>query len=168
MGLADKNNAALTAELLSQIGPFGFSYLQPLPAGGLAGSANDYSGFLRRILKGELVMSTALGSGKVCTNPLTCATAVNNPIPYTESWNYSLGHWVEDDPKYGDGAFSSAGAFGFYPWIDKTRTFYGILARQAGVGEGDAGYHSAQCGRLIRQAWKTGKVVTATTPTPTP
>lgn len=166
MALADKNNASLTTELLSQIGPFGFSYLQPLLAGGLSGSANDYSGFLRRILKGELAMAGALGSHKVCTNPNTCATAVNNPISDTESWNYSLGHWVEDDPLYGDHAFSSAGAFGFYPWIDSTRTYYGVLARQAGVGEGEAGYHSAQCGRLIRQAWKTGKVVTATTPSP--
>lgn len=164
MGLADKDNTSLTAEILAQIGPSGFFYTQPTLAGGMAGSANDYSAFLRRILKGELAMRSALGSHKVCTNPDTCATAVNSPIPKAESWSYSLGHWVEDDPVVGDGAFSSAGFFGFYPWIDSTRTYYGILARQASVFEGDAGYHSAQCGRLIRQAWKTGKVVTATTP----
>jgi len=31
----------------------------------------------------------------------------------------------------GDGAFSSPGAFGFYPWIDRTKTNYGVLARSA-------------------------------------
>ena len=30
--------------------------------------------------------------------------------------------------------------------------------------ETDAGYHSAECGRLIRQAWVTGVQVTSTTP----
>jgi len=28
---------------------------------------------------------------------------------------YAIGYWVEDDATYGDGAFSSAGSFGFYP-----------------------------------------------------
>jgi len=167
MGLADKDNTSLTTEILAQIGSSGFFYTQPMLAGGMAGSANDYSAFLRRILKGELAMRSALGSHKVCTNPKTCTTAEHTPIPENESWSYSLGHWVEDDSTYGDGAFSSAGALGFYPWIDKTRTYYGILARQSGFGESDSGYHSAQCGRLIRQAWKTSKVVTDTTPTPT-
>jgi hypothetical protein len=168
MGLANKDNTALATEVLSQIGPSGFSYSQPLLAGGMAGSADDYSGFLRRILRSELAIAASLGSHKVCTNPVTCATAVNNPISDTESWNYSLGHWVEDDPAYGDRAFSSAGALGFYPWIDSTRSHYGMLARQSGLGESEAGYHSAQCGRLIRQAWRTGKAVTAPTPSPSP
>ena len=69
-----------------------------------------------------------------------------------EVWHYSLGHWVEDDPTVGDHAFSSAGALGFYPWIDKSKTYYGVLARDAGL-EANAGYHSVQCGRLIRKAW---------------
>lgn len=163
-GLADKNNVALTTELLNTTGLTGFSYAQVLLAGGLVASANDYSGFLRRILNNQLVMASALGTHKVCTNPASCATAVNSPIP-NESWNYSLGHWVEDDPTYGDHAFSSAGAFGFYPWIDSTKTQYGILARLTSL-ESNAGYHSAQCGRLIRQAYRTGVAVTATTPTP--
>ena len=60
---------------------------------------------------------------------------------------------METDPTVGDGAFSSAGAFGFYPWIDATRSWYGVLARQTAAGSGN---ESAQCGRLIRKAWVTG------------
>jgi hypothetical protein len=158
MGLGLLGNAALTDEIQSRIGDFGFVYTQPQLAGGASGSAAGYAAFLRRILGGELAMLGALGSNKVCTNPTTCSTAVGSPIPDTESWNYSLGHWVEDDPLVGDHAYSSAGAFGFYPWIDRTKTLYGVVARVA--LETNAGYRSAQCGRLIRQAWVTGITVT--------
>ena len=94
-------------------------------------------------------------------------TAIATPID-AESWNYSLGHWVEDDPVVGDHAFSSAGALGFYPWIDRTKTLYGILSRRSDGLEGNAGYNSARCGRLIRQAWVTGVAVTSGAPTPSP
>jgi hypothetical protein len=56
----------------------------------------------------------------------------------------------------GDGAFSSPGALGFYPWIDASKRWYGILARRAPGPEGNQGYLSARCGRQIRKAWITG------------
>jgi hypothetical protein len=49
----------------------------------------------------------------------------------------------------------SPGAFGFYPWIDSTKTWYGILAHYDNSGEG-AYFDSVECGRLIRKAWITG------------
>ena len=55
----------------------------------------------------------------------------------------------------GDGAFSSAGAFGFYPWIDTSKRYYGIVARQD-FFSARAGVDSAYCGRVIRKAWVTG------------
>jgi len=61
----------------------------------------------------------------------------------------------------GDGAFSSAGAFGFYPWIDASKTWYGIVARKQVMSGQDPdqslgeGYRSTMCGRLIRKAWIT-------------
>lgn len=158
MGLGAMDNAALAAEVQRVIGDFGFLYTQPQLAGGLVADAAGYAAFLRKILRGELAIQGALGASSVCTNPDTCSTAIGGPIPETESWSYSLGHWVENDPAAGDGAFSSAGALGFYPWIDRTKTFYGVLARRADA-EANAGYHSAQCGRLIRQAWVTGVAV---------
>ena len=154
IGLGGMNNAALAAELRSQLGSdiaLGFS--QPQPAGGIVSTPADYARFLRKLLDGRLALGSRLGSQAVCTNPLTCPTADGTPVPTTESWHYSLGHWVEDDPQVGDGAFSSAGAFGFYPWIDAARTHYGIVAREAPAGNGEA---SANCGRLIRRAWVTG------------
>jgi hypothetical protein len=73
---------------------------------------------------------------------------------------------VEDDPTTnGDGAFSSPGAFGFYPWIEASKNYYGVISRQAGSGNGEQeGYASAQCGRLIRHAWDPGAQQTGAIP----
>jgi hypothetical protein len=157
-GLGALNNAGLAAEIQSQLGAdIALAYSQPQLAGGIYTSANAYAVFLRKILSGTLLMNAALGTHAVCTNPTTCppGEAVNTPVPTTESYHYSIGHWVEDDPVNGDGAFESAGAFGFYPWIDASKAWYGIVARKDDTETGN-GFNSAQCGQLIRKAWVTG------------
>lgn len=154
VGLGNMNNGALATELRSLLGDdVAISFNQPQLPGGAQGTPADYARFLRKMLDGRLRLGALLGTQAVCTNPATCPNALATPVPSNESWNYSLGHWVEADPVVGDGAFSSAGAFGFYPWIDATRTWYGVLARQAAAGSGN---ESANCGRLIRKAWVTG------------
>lgn len=154
IGLGALDNAALAAELKTQLGndlTFGFG--PPQPAGGAISTASDYARFLRKLLRGQLHIAQMLGSKPVCTAPATCAQASYTPIPATEEWQYSLGHWVESDPIVGDGAYSSAGTFGFYPWVSANRRWYGIVARRDAAGSGHA---SVQCGRLIRKAWITG------------
>jgi hypothetical protein len=155
IGLGGMTSAELASEVQRLVGDFGFTYSSPQPAGGLFGTPAGYASFLRKMLAGNLRMKSQLGTHAVCTNPATCGTADYSPIPDTESWSYSVGHWVETDPAAGDGAYSSAGAFGFYPWIDAAKQYYGLLAREA-ASEGE-GYASAQCGRLIRKAWATGE-----------
>jgi hypothetical protein len=162
IGLGAADNTALATQVRSQIGPeIDVGYSQPQPASGVAMSADQYAIFLRKLLVGSptpLLIGSMLASDAVCTNPMTCSTAVSSPIPGsanpTESWHYGLAHWIEDDPGVGDGAFSSPGRLGFYPWVDATRTIYGVLAREA--PNGPFGYDSAVCGRLIRKAWVAG------------
>ncbi|MCC7325354.1 MAG: hypothetical protein IT521_00930, partial [Burkholderiales bacterium] len=169
MGIGGLNSSGLTSEVASTVGDFGFDYSNVNLAGGIKADASGYAAFLRKMLSGSLVMNGSLGQHEVCADPTSCpTTAVNSPVDSADTgevWGYSLGHWVENDPAVGDHAFSSAGAFGFYPWIDQSKTYYGVLARKAQL-EANAGYHSAQCGRLIRQAWMTGQTVLSTTPTP--
>lgn len=156
LGLGADNNAALERDLQMYLGSdIAFTFGSPQLAGGINTSANSYAIFLRKILSKQLYIGGLLGAHAVCTNPATCSSAVYTPVPAKLSWDYSLGHWVESDPVSGDGAFSGAGAFGFYPWIDKTKTYYGVLARQGKPGSGD---DSATCGGLIRKAWMTGRV----------
>jgi hypothetical protein len=155
LDLADDNSAQLTGAMASQVGQdIGFSYDSPQLAAGIDITGAEYGVFLRKILSGALLMHDYLGTHAVCTNPSTCATALYTPVPSSESWHYSLAHWVEDDPNVGDGSFSSAGAFGFYPWIDASKTYYGILARYSLLP--GAYMQSVACGRTIRKAWLTG------------
>lgn len=153
VGLGALDEAGLAAELKSQLGAdVELAFGQPQPAGGALMSADAYAKVLRKILAGTLLMNSALGTHAVCTDPASCSQAVSTPSPKGEQWHYSLGHWVEDDPVVGDGAFSSTGAFGFYPWIDRSKTYYGVIARLDLLGAVD----SVACGRLIRKAWITG------------
>lgn len=161
LGLGSFNNASLQAEVQRLLGPdFNFIYTTPQVAGGVATSAASYAIFLRKILNNQLAIYDLLGSNTVCTNTdstTNSTTCINTPIytpaPASEYFDYSLGHWLENDPVVGDGAFSSAGTFGFYPWIDASKTIYGILARKDDMG---SGFESVYCGRLIRKAWLTG------------
>lgn len=137
-----------------------FTYTEPLMSGGVETDALMYAVVLRNILNGSLGMRDALGANLVCTLASATCTAGLTPFPL-EAWDYSIGHWLEDNPTTnGDGAFSSGGSFGFYPWIDTTKSYYGILSRY----ENNGGYPSVQCGRLIRRAFITGIVQTGSIP----
>lgn len=182
IGLGPDDNATLATHIQLILGTgASFGYNQPQLAGGAYATPANYALFLRKMLNGTyLHMPGLLGSNPVCTNPNSALNAtdcimaplfspVNQSAPgqsndvNNEHWHYSLGHWVEDDPIKGDGAFSSPGLFGFYPWIDKTKTYYGLLARYdplhvAPLDPTQASYiTSVYCGRLIRKAWETGQ-----------
>lgn len=117
--------------------------------------------------------SAAYGYGvpsDATTGRKQCANAIYSPAndsttTLNEEWQYSIGHWVEKDPinnvvktagkpDFYDYAFSSAGAAGFYPWIDMDRQYYGILARNITLSASSG--QSVKCGRKIRQAWLLG------------
>ena len=153
-GMGAMDDAAFGAAINAALGT-GFAYSQPQPAGGIYTTAETYGAFLQRIVGGQLKIAALLGTHPVCTNPHTCATAVYSPIP-SEDVHYSIGHWVEDDPTLGDGAFSSPGAFGFYPWVSHDKAWWGILARSVTASDEQEGVASMQCGRQIRAAWISG------------
>jgi len=169
MGLGGLGNNGLALAMQQALAPalgadWRFDYIQAQPAGGGKSTASDYARFLRALLDDRLQLGRLLGKEAVCTNPRSCPhEAVKTPIPEAESWHYSLGHWVEDDPRTGDGAFSSPGAFGFYPWVSADKRFYGLVAREQrrGIMSGDPSdkpaLASVGCGREIRAAWMDGR-----------
>ncbi|GAC1627872.1 MAG: hypothetical protein NVS9B10_17220 [Nevskia sp.] len=153
LGLGAMNAEALTREVRSYLGnDVALSYARPQPAGGLEGTPAGYAGFLRKIINGQLRIKDYLGYKPVCTLPAACPSAVESPVK--EAWHYSLNHWVEDDPRSGDGAYSSPGLEGFYPWISADRTSYGLIAREQ--LRANAYWASVQCGRDIRKAYFSG------------
>ncbi len=152
MGLGAMLPKALATEVQSQLGTdLMIGYNQPALAIGAYATPDAYARFLRKLMNNQLKMSSLLGSNKVCTSPGACGLSQALVSPVSNPWHYSLGHWVEDDAG-GDGAFNSLGALGFYPWIDATRSYYGVLARMADGGMDG----SKQCGQLIRKAWMSG------------
>lgn len=154
LGLGPMTNAMLEAEFRRVLGAeltLGFNSTQF--AGGMNGTATGYAKLLRKILSGSLAIKDHLGENATCTlRGPSCPTALGSPID--EAMHYSYGHLVEDALGVGDGAFSSAGAFGFYPWIDSTKTLYGVISRR--TTSGDAARGSLRCGRQIRKAFVTG------------
>jgi len=156
LGLGRMSGEELTREVKTYIGnDIDLDYARPQPAGGLEGTPAGYATFLRKVINGQLRMKQFLGYHPVCTLPGACPNAVQSPVK--EAWHYSVNHWVEDDPKTGDGAFSSPGLEGFYPWISADKTTYGVLAReQLRAG---AYWASVQCGRDIRKAYFSGNAV---------
>ena len=107
----------------------------PQPATGIFISATSYALFLRKLLEGKLALSRLLGKDAL-------GDVQQSRAP--KSWRYSYGHFVEDD-----GALSSPGNFGFYPWIaGKT---YGIVARRSASRL--AFVESLACGRALRKAY---------------
>jgi hypothetical protein len=158
LNLGGKTGAELADEVMSYLGTdLDVAYAMPVPAGGILMTPASYRLFLIKILRGQLQISKYLGYNAVCTKKAECPShAVYTPVPDTESWHYSYGHWVEDDPGSGDGSFSSPGLFGFYPWINREKTHYGIVAR-ADVLNSRAYRESVYCGMLIRKAYVEGR-----------
>jgi hypothetical protein len=182
MNGGDNNISGLTNELTAAFNAknvtANFSFATPITAGGIATTPGDYANFLQGMLSTStpLVMRnflnpTASDPYAVCTNPYDAA-CVNNkgeplaiyaPLPGNISWHYGIGHWIEDDPYTGDGSYSSPGKGGFYPWIESTKTYYGMVARYDMSGTGDDAstapfYLSVVCGEAIRKAFMTGTV----------
>jgi hypothetical protein len=153
LGLGALTREGLAGEMRRVLGDdLDFGYATPDLAGGMSATPSAYGSFLRKILRHELRMAGFLDAPAVCTLPESCASALHSPAPV--AWHYGINHWIEDDPG-GDGAFSSAGAFGFYPWITADRSFYGLLARHSYAS--GASFASAACGQRLRQAWASGQ-----------
>lgn len=150
LGLGGLSTDELTREVMGTLGIGGLSYGHPQLAGGLEGPPSAYAAFLRKVVSGQLRMKQFLGYSPVCTLPGSCPNAAYSPAK--AAWHYSLDHWIEDDPNnFGDGAFSSPGAFGFYPWIAADKSTYGLLAREK--ISATSYLDSVNCGVRIRKAW---------------
>jgi hypothetical protein len=151
------------------------SFQYDLPAGGIVTDAADYAVFLQSLIRGSnpLLMSHFLnpaGTPSAVIDPYAVCTdvtdaqcgAVYSPLPNGIKWHYSITHWIEDGSLTGDGAYSSPGKDGFYPWIDASKTYYGIISRfdnnEIASPDTSPYYKSVLCGTAIRKAFLTGVV----------
>ena len=151
--LPNHTASQLDTEVFTTLGLSDMYYTSTRVAGAIKATAAAYSTFLIKIITAQLKISSSLGANSVCTLKTVCKKASYSPK--SENWKYSFGHWFEDTTSYEGFAYSSQGLFGFYPWIDSTKTYYGIISRDS--TDSGASEASANCGREIRAAFLSGK-----------
>ncbi|RYZ42067.1 MAG: hypothetical protein EOO71_09555 [Myxococcaceae bacterium] len=127
------------------------------PAGGFSGSAAQYRVFLMKLINNQLELSSKLavdsvpawnGGPNVSYTPWTVGQAY-----------YGLGHWIEGETVGGVWTVTghnSAGAFGFYPWVNAARNRYMVLSRSRQLGGDAEGEKSRACAQNIRKAYELG------------
>jgi CubicO group peptidase (beta-lactamase class C family) len=104
----------------------------PLPAGGLRMTMNEYARVLRVVfdrgtLNGSPFISASLfvEQGRL---QYPNATVGNSPLPAGPGLRYGLTAWLDcDTPASGCNRISSPGAFGFTPWVDRDAGYYAVL-----------------------------------------
>lgn len=114
----------------------GFSGINPRASGAADSTARDYASFLRAHLTGERLAGTV---GELVSERTTGVRISAEPSAIADNgvdWQYGLGVWREcDEPAWNTSCeartvVSSAGAFGWYPWLDLDLGYYAVLAMQ--------------------------------------
>jgi len=106
--------------------------LNPLLAGGLRASVNEYGNFL------ALAFHEGSYRGLTIGTPALFEAQAREPFPdavigFTPAadFRYGLASWlICDTPAAGCAALASPGAFGFTPWYDREAGFYAILGME--------------------------------------
>jgi serine-type D-Ala-D-Ala carboxypeptidase/endopeptidase len=104
----------------------------PLLAGGLVVSMNEYERFLHFVYDKGVYQGTALLAPQIfdtqIVEPYPDVVIGKSPAP---TLRYGLTAWLEcSTPSTGCHQISSPGAFGFTPWIDRDAGYYAILGMQ--------------------------------------
>jgi len=105
----------------------------PLLQGGVVTTADDYMRFLTMLAQhgrydGRQILSAQAVDAMESVQTLGKPMAYLPPGARNDGVQYALGNWCERWTKAGDCTLvSSPGAFGTYPWIDRTTGVYGIF-----------------------------------------
>ncbi|MFT4670687.1 MAG: CubicO group peptidase (beta-lactamase class C family) [Pseudohongiellaceae bacterium] len=101
----------------------------PNIAGGLHTSAQDYFNFLTALYPGVagVHLLTEDSIGQMESDQTSRLTQNFRPPMVPNDWFYGLGLWCENPIERRCMLVNSAGAFGTFPWIDRTSGTYGVL-----------------------------------------
>jgi D-alanyl-D-alanine-carboxypeptidase/D-alanyl-D-alanine-endopeptidase len=144
-------NAIFAAELVQPLGlPADMQYytfpvkgigsVNPLIAGGLQTTMNEYGRFLQFIYdKGKWLGSALLNETlftQQAIEPYPSVVIGNSPMQEAGSpYRYGLTAWLEcTTPATGCATISSPGAFGFTPWLDRENGYFAVLGMQVTDG----------------------------------
>jgi hypothetical protein len=135
----------------------------PRLAGGMHWTAEEYLAFLRALVGGQLL--TAASRAELFANQRGNATVAYSPtLDLGEDWAYGLGNWLECPTATVANSFncgsghrnSSPGAYGAYPFIDFDDEYFGIVARQGGLGTYPEGVYLFRSVQALVSLWAKG------------
>ncbi len=114
------------------------SAANPRLAGGMHWTGEEYMAFLKALKNGSLLNSTSMG--QLLADHTAGVTIAYSPalVGAGEDWHYGLGLWHEcQSTTFNCTAgtrVSSPGAYGAYPFWDRSHGYIGIVARQGALG----------------------------------
>jgi CubicO group peptidase (beta-lactamase class C family) len=153
----------LFAEFKAQTGLFSSSAFDlptaqpnnPRLAGGMHWTGEEYLSFLRALSRGELLGQAMMDQLLADRTPSATVVMTYSPVSLAppnglgEDWHYGFGLWHEyrGDSYAGQpgSRVSSPGAYGAYPFWDRARGFFGIVARQGSLGTYPEGVQIERC-----------------------
>lgn len=111
----------------------------PRLSGGMHWTGEEYMGFLKALKDGALLNSASMS--QLLADHTASATIAYSPITagLAEEWHYGFGLWHEcRSATFNCNAattrVSSPGAYGAYPFWDRSKGYIGIVARQGALG----------------------------------
>lgn len=130
----------------------------PRLAGGMHWQAREYLDFLRALKAGTLLSSSSMT--ELLKDQTSSSQMLYSPpkTDLNEEWHYGLGLWHEcQSTTYNcnssSGRVSSPGAFGAYPFWDRRKNYFGIVARQGSAGTYPKGINIERSVRRKADAW---------------
>ena len=118
------------------------SATNPRLAGGMHWTGEEYMAFLKALKNGSLLNSTSMG--QLLADHTASAVMTYSPIALAppnglgEDWHYGFGLWHECQSATfnctAGARVSSPGAYGAYPFWDRSKNYFGIVARQGALG----------------------------------
>ena len=129
----------------------------PRLAGGMHWTGNEYMNFLKSLKNGALLNASSM------TEFLKDRTGAGVSIVYSpaaalgEEWHYGFGFWHECQSATFNCTpatrISSPGAYGAYPFWDRGKSYFGMLARQGALGTFTNGMTTARAVQPQVDAW---------------
>jgi len=129
----------------------------PRLAGGMHWSGAEYLAFLKALRDGALLNTASMS--ELLADHTATATIVYSPAiaGLGEDWHYGFGLWQEcQSATYNcipGSRVSSPGAYGAYPFWDRSHGYFGIVARQGALGTYTNGIAIERAVRPKAEAW---------------
>lgn len=133
------------------------SSTNPRLAGGMHWTGDEYMAFLKALKSGSILNSTSMNQLLIDRTASTVMTYSPVFDGMNETWHYGFGLWHECQNTTWNctagSRISSPGAYGAYPFWDRSKNYFGIVARQGSLGTYTNGLSIERSVRSKVEAW---------------